>query len=401
MRPFDELGLRIEDALALRDFDEGALPEIATRALIEARLHETVRGDDVLRHVLRARHLPPQRDLSGVFGEPPVTVFVGRRFYIDVLFWRDGSTSIHRHGFQGAAMVLEGGSLHARWRFHPEDRVNSALLLGRCELLGCELLRRGDVFAITPELTHGLFHLERPSATVVVRTVSEQDVGPQYDLHPPGLALDPFFTDALQERRGQVLRLLRETAPERFREEALELAAASDLMSLHQLMTVSQLSEEDPALLEALAQAARPRHGARVDRLLPAVRERTRRSAILGLRAKVQDPGQRFFLALLLNLPDRASILGMVARWAPEADPLERVWGWLLALSGTELLGVDLSGPLEQILARQMLQGAPPERWREALLAAFDPETVHSQWEDVLDHADRMRSTLLGPLFVG
>lgn len=398
MRVFEELGQDIERDWLDADLDERALPRIAASALARARIHERIGGADVLEHVIRAERLPAQRDPDASFGEPPITVFQGRRFYIDVLFWQDGTTSIHRHGFQGAASVLQGGSLHTRWRFHPEQRVNSAMLLGRAELLGSERLRVGDLFEITPELTHSLFHLERPSATIVVRTVLETDVGSQYDLRPPGVAIDPFYTDTALKRRTQVLRLLADTDRERYRALALHLAATADLQTIWSLLVESQRPDEDRDWLAALVEAARPRHGARLEPVVAAVREDLRRRDITRLRKEVHEPDLRTFLALLQNLPDRASILGLIAAEWPGADPVETAWGFLERLSGAERLGVDLSGALERTLVRGLLDGAPPERWREALHAQFDPETVDAQWDDVLAHAAAMRQTLLAPL---
>lgn len=398
MRPFDELGQEIERAWVAVDLDERALPAIAAGALARARLHERITGADVLEHVIRSLSLPPQRDPEASFGEPPVTVFQGRRFYIDVLFWQDGTTTIHRHGFQGAAQVLQGGSLHTRWRFHPEQRVSSAMLLGRAELLGSERLRPGDIFEITPELTHGLMHLERPSATVVVRTVLETDLGSQYDLRPPGVAIDPFYDDPTLKRRVQVLRLLADTDRARYRAMALHLAANADLHTVWELLLVSQHPTDDPDWLATLLEAARPRHGDRLDRLVPAVREHLRRHDITRLRKEVHEPELRTFLALLQNLPDRASILAMIAAEWPGEDPLERAWSLLLRLSGTERLGVDLSGALERTLTRAMLEGGGPERWRAELHAQFDVESVDAQWDEVLAHAEAIRGTLLAPL---
>ena len=49
----------------------------------------------------RAQALPEQMDVEAAFGNPPVTLFAGLRFHIDVYFWLDGTTEIHQHAFAG------------------------------------------------------------------------------------------------------------------------------------------------------------------------------------------------------------------------------------------------------------------------------------------------------------
>ncbi|MFN2514442.1 MAG: hypothetical protein ABR568_23900, partial [Pyrinomonadaceae bacterium] len=57
-----------------------------------------------------AASLPHQYDVEGRFGNPPITLFAGPRFHIDVYYWLDGTTSIHQHSFTGAFQVLLGSS---------------------------------------------------------------------------------------------------------------------------------------------------------------------------------------------------------------------------------------------------------------------------------------------------
>lgn len=401
MHSFDDVGAEVERVWERAGFDEVALPRIAAEVLREARLGERLRGHDVLRHLLRAGRLPPQQDLGASFGQPPITVFRGRRFHVQVLFWLHGSTTIHRHGFSGAFQVLEGSSLHSRWRFVPEQRVNSHFFLGRTELLGCEVLARGAVVPILPELTHGLFHLEAPSATIVVRSDGELEPGPQYEYHPPTIAVDPFFVDPLVERWLQALHLLRSAKHAEHDELAEELLGRADLHTAFRVLEGSQREEPDFGRLERLAGAARRRHGAVVDALLAAVREGVRRRAIHRLRREVQDPERRFFLALLQNLPDRAAIYGMVRERVPERAPRETVLRWLESLSGTSRLGVELDGPLERVLVEALLDGLDQGATLRKLHERFEASSVEEARPALEEHVARLRRTLLAPLFEG
>src|SRR5689334_19691162 len=105
MDVFHDLGHTIESAWSARDYDERAFPAVAAAALREAELHRRLGAGDLVRWLLAAPGLVPQHDLPAVFGHPPITMFRGRRFLIDAILWREGSTAVHRHGFSGAFQV--------------------------------------------------------------------------------------------------------------------------------------------------------------------------------------------------------------------------------------------------------------------------------------------------------
>ena len=98
-------------------------------------------------------------------------MYRGRGFYIDVLFWLDGTTNIHQHGFWGAFQVLAGSSVHCRFGFDLAEEINHRLRIGKLRLLETELLGLGAIRKILGgELfIHSLFHLDRPSVSIVIR----------------------------------------------------------------------------------------------------------------------------------------------------------------------------------------------------------------------------------------
>jgi hypothetical protein len=84
-------------------------------------------------------------------GQPPAVLYRNADLEIQALTWMQGTTAIHQHGFDG---VLSGtGFIHA------------------------------------------LFHLERPSVTIVVRNQSTVASFPQYTYRLPGVGLNDFHTD--------------------------------------------------------------------------------------------------------------------------------------------------------------------------------------------------------------
>jgi len=398
MQPFHDLGTRIHRAWESEHFSEQIFPQIAADALAAERITERLSGDDVLQWVLAASNLPAQEDLRASFGQPPITVYRGRRFHIQVLYWLDGSTTIHRHGFCGAFQVLEGGSLHSRWRFSTRCRVSSRMLFGHSELLGAEFLHRGQIVPITPDLTHGLFHLDAPSVTIVVRTDGETADGPQYEYHPPTIAVDPFFVDPLAERQLQVLHLLRASGHPESELRAADLVGRADLHTVFRILHQSMRNGSTLAQLEALANAARVRHGEFVDEIMLSIREGLRRRAIHGLRRHIREAEGRFFLALLQNLPDRASILRVLREERPGQDP-HAVVKKLIA-EYAHRVGVDISDDLERILVDALLDDATDAAIFDKLLAVFDADSIAAQRADVLLQAQRIRESLLAPLFV-
>ncbi len=339
-RAFEQLGARLEEAWERVDFDEQPFPALAVAALREARLERAMGSLDVARWALEAPRLPQQDDLDANFGDPPLTVFRGRRFYIQVLLWREGRTAIHRHGFSGAFLVLDGASLHVRYTFDVRRRVSSRLLLGDLRPAGVELLARGEVVPITCELAHAVFHLEAPAATVVIRTFHEDAGQPQYSFRPPFVAYDPFHREPQATRQLQVLRLLWDTRPAEGDALAEALVARADLLTTWLVVGEAQ---QGPRAARLLA-AARRRHGRTIDELAAVVAEDCRRADLGRLRKKTLDPEQRFFLALLQNVPHRAGIEAMIRQRHPHDAPRARILGWLQALSGVDAIGVDSRG---------------------------------------------------------
>ena len=128
MEDFQKLGELIEDRWRLQNYSEQLFPEIAAKALAESDLPARVDPWEIIRWVQTERSLPEQKDADGRFGDPPITLFVGPRFYIDVYYWLDGTTSIHQHSFTGAFQVLLGSSIHSHYSSKPIAYSTSTFL---------------------------------------------------------------------------------------------------------------------------------------------------------------------------------------------------------------------------------------------------------------------------------
>src|SRR6266487_5293697 len=197
MEVFRELGSLVESLWRGKNYSETAFPDIAARALTQTNLRESVSPSEIIRWVHTEVQLPRQQDIEANFGNPPITLYCGPRFYIDIYFWLDGTTEIHQHSFAGAFQVLTGSSIHCRYSFREKEAINEHFLLGEISFEDVELLREGDIREIIPgrQHIHSLFHLDRPSTTVAVRTFGMPSFQPQYSYRKPYLAVDPFYKE--------------------------------------------------------------------------------------------------------------------------------------------------------------------------------------------------------------
>jgi hypothetical protein len=400
MRAFEEVGEAIEARWRAVDYDEAAFPALATEALRARALHDEMGWADVLRWVLSSDALPHQHDLKANFGDPPVTVYRGRRFFIQVLLWREGSTSIHRHSFCGAFQVLEGQSLHTRYAFDCTRRVSSRMLLGDLRLLDASLLPRGAVEPITHDLAHALYHLEAHAATIVVRTYGEETSGPQYSYRAPGLALDPFFDDPVATRQVQALRFMRGAGDASADDLAASLAARGDLHTGYLMLSEVARGGGDAARLEPVRDALRQRHGDVVaERLMAVVHEEMRERLVAGLRGRTTDADARLLLALLANLHDRDAVLSMVRAARPGEDPRAWVMARLAGLSGVDRIGVDLDDDFTLDVVRALMHGDDDRAVYAQLIERYSREEITAQRDAVDRHIARLRRSALAPLF--
>src|SRR5678809_1348366 len=210
MQIFQDFGALIESRWRHENYNEQVFPQLAAQALTESNLPSQVDPWEIIRWVQSADSLPDQKDAEGRFGDPPITLYSGPRFYVDVYFWLDGTTSIHQHAFTGAFQVLLGSSVHSRFRFEQEQEMNPYFLIGNLSLQSVSLLAKGDTRQILPghEFIHSLFHLDRPSATITVRSNHSPSDAIQYSYLNPYISYDPFFEEDSLVKKIQTVSLL-------------------------------------------------------------------------------------------------------------------------------------------------------------------------------------------------
>jgi len=354
VKPFTELGALVESRWRENNYDEKSFPGIAENALSEMRLPDRVDPWEIIRWVQRAPVLPEQMDLSAKFANPPITLYAGPRFHIDAYYWLDGTTTIHQHAFSGAFQVMHGSSVHAGYGFELQREVNPHFLVGKILFRDVSLLQRNDIRQINPgpDSIHSLFHLERPSVTITIRTYKAPAFPRQYSYLRPHFAINSFFVDASLTRRVQTTSLLLHAKHPQADEFIRDLIEQSDFQTAFAVLREAfdflchrELEEFVGATksrdrFAALLTHARERHGGLVDLLEPVFEEDWRQSEIIRRRAEVKNEDHRFLMALLLNVPENTRLLELVKqRYGAGNDPVKLVMGWLREMAGTKIFG--------------------------------------------------------------
>jgi hypothetical protein len=353
MNQFSEIADQLEGRWRAVGYDNQVFPALAAEALAAANLPEQVSVWDELRQIAAARELTEQRDLGASFSNLPITLANRPRFYVDLYLWLDGTTSIHQHSFSGAFQVLEGSSLHSRYRFEERKRINEHFRIGDINLEAVELLVQGDIREIVSgaRFAHSLFHLARPSATITVRTVQDVTALPQFDYLPPSIAINPFFSEPLMTRKVQIAAFFLDAGRDDADQMVTGMLRDSDpqtafriLSEVNQRFRRASLEQHftpgaTQARFKTLLSAARERHGDLIEDFSLVFKHQNRTAEIIRRRAQVTSDDHRYFLALLLNLADRNRIFELLTVRYPGTDAAEQICEWVGELGRTRVWG--------------------------------------------------------------
>lgn len=383
---FRRLGVVVDERWTAVDCRVEHLAGLAAEALEEVPPPDDLTPEALLGELVANTSLPEQGPAADNFGQPPAVVYRNGDLLIQAITWMDGATSIHEHGFDGAFRVLRGSSLHVGYGFIEEHALaDGHLVTGRLVMGEPEILHTGAVRPIVsgPEFIHALFHLERPSVTVVVRNRSSHLARPQYNYRLPGLGIDPSDADEGLGIRLRGLHSLHHLDPDRAVEAAVAVVGGRDLWTAFQVCDdwahtfgegpelsalVGELDHQDPGL------------GALLNPMYADVARRTR---LLTRRGMLAERDHRLFLALLILLPDWRSIEFSLGQAFPEEDPDRLVLRWVEELASPEYRGASglhLGSDGMDLLRAHLRPGETPA----------EPGAVASQWRPPV---------LLEPLF--
>jgi hypothetical protein len=357
---FRELGESVEQKWRVCDYDETVLPDIALEAMTARPAVHEVSADEVLTAVLEVPRLPDQLDFPGKFGEPPLTLYRTTRLIVDLYYWLDGTTTVHQHGFSGAFQLLSGSSIHAQYRFRAGQRLNARLVIGDLSLVRTELLGPGDTRPIAsgPSFIHSLFHLDRPSSTIVIRTPHDQDAPPQYNYYRPHVGLDSH-EDRLLSRRFEAMQILREMDEAAYEAEMDQVVNDSPYAEVVPYLIEYVKFESDMGRVSARAEHVRQRFGDKAARLEPVLREMRRQAAIIKRRRHAHHKDHRFLLATLLNCSSRAEVVNLVQRRYPHQDPVDWVVGCVADMVRARS-GAEGEGELTNAIGLRFGEGTLP-----------------------------------------
>ncbi len=378
---FAELGRTVLSQWKQKNFSLPAFPAIAQREMEARPPSKHVDLEKLVRDFLLDEDQPFQT-ASG-FGQPELIVYDHPRFYIQVLFWLDGTTDIHQHEFSGAFHVLSGSSIHSHFEFKNVRPVTAHLQVGDLRRKDICLLETGSTVPIVSGrgCIHSLFHLDSPSVTVVVRTHSDPGTGPQFTYLPPHLAVDPVHNDALTMRRKQLLDVLESNGDPAYPELVLAMVADLDFERGFFILQNSIGYLRQTGRWEEVREVFSNKHAELAGSVMPTLDEIIRRDGLAALRASIEDAEHRFLLALLLNASNRAGVFKMVSQ-RYSGDPLATILRWVDELAeqtdaGIGILDAAFPGELDFIDDEER-EGIFPAALKSFLVGGKVPAALRS-----------------------
>jgi hypothetical protein len=381
---FSDLGRSVSQAWSASGRRPSSLPDVAATVLAEVDLPSGLDASSILQWAAETADLPPQTGRNDTFGQPPLILHHEDDFFIQALTWMDGTTSIHDHAFCGAFMVVEGRSLHVTHSFEPADRlaeghlVVGELVAGRPEVLGPLGVRRIEPGA---HFIHALFHLERPTVTVVVRNWTCDLPDPQYEYLRPGLGWDSQWKDRSWSKRLQSIHALMLLDPAAGRRTVRELVAGGAalweaFLLVQYWSTTHRWDDTALDLADCLVSRAGTLGG-----VLPSAFEReidVRK--ILMRRGMLSTLDHRVLLALLANLPDPSSVVAILRQMFPGQAPGALLLEWVEELSSPDLRAASgLRFPASRL---DELRASPLDGREQELLA--EVRTAWGQPKDLV-----------------
>jgi hypothetical protein len=330
-----EFARELDAAWARGGRNPEAFPTLARDSLATANLHERIDPMDAVAWVFRTRELPRQYDPMATFGEPPVTVWRNEHFFIDMYFWIEPDIALHDHAFTGAFTNLVGESLHCVYAYDVAARPAPGVAIGELALDRVETFRPGSTSTIASgaAFIHRVWHLSRPTVTLVARTPRlENTMQARYFL--PSLALnDPGRVGGDPERFQRQQQFIRYLAavghPDvdaRCRELILGVSPIEAFSHLETYLHVTQKNADDWERCDALVEALAQRHGAWASSFGVALHTA---AALRGVHwDRLVGFNERLLVALLQTYSSRTEILAAAERVRTE---LPSVTGTVLA----------------------------------------------------------------------
>ncbi|MBI4242791.1 MAG: hypothetical protein HY606_01770 [Planctomycetes bacterium] len=326
------------------DYSIGLFGKIAYDVLKKSELHKEKLIENVLKKTAQAKLLPPQLSMERNFGYPPITLYAGDKFIIDIYFWVDPHTAVHNHSFTGAWVLLQGASLHNKFTFKAGSTYGG-ISTGKLSLESSELIKNGDINIIKPdsELIHQVWHLSCPSVSLVIRTA----INSKLRIYFPNLeVLSPEYLSKTTIKKVHLMQFLAESAhplEKSFIANSLKnsddfnsfwllhkyFGFTKNISKIHEIIKLSGQNYPWQADLIELFQSS---HQVNLD-----------------LRS-IRDEGARLFCALLFSTLDTEQIVKIIKEYAPDRSPLETATNWIGRLEKSGLISFSQNKNIAPVL---------------------------------------------------
>lgn len=229
-------------------------------------------------------------------------------------------------------------------------------------------------------LIHRLFHLHRPSISLVIRDYLRPWHTPQYSIYLPHIAADVFGLEN-DKKIKLFVRLLHVT----------DMLDHADMMEIF----LKQIPELDfPRVFEVFRQshllltndnerkefvgAVRKNHNGYADRLVEYLTYFEKENSLVKAREHVHDEELRIFLALLLNAPDRKSFFSLISEIYPHTDPKDKCIEWMKKLAEEDQVSNALIDMVQQV-------GISKYRMIESINSIFSSADNQQEIDSALD----------------
>jgi hypothetical protein len=273
----------------------------------------------------------PDQSWKNYFGNACITVIRSETLRVDVLYWLQNASTLHKHVSSGAFMALSGRRLHLEYDFTSTDALGSGVTFGALSATSRTMMREASVSPILPTMIHELYWIEKPSVTVSIRcvpgTTTAELVAADSAPHRPHEFIAPgaAYLPAAFHDTSNVQRWIDGLGMLRLANRSLYLSTLDSVLRLvdpiHLIHVLDELCDnpvdEVAAILER-AEAARA--DGEIARLAPAVPEFRRRKIMSRVRAGGPDT---YLLAALLWAGAESEELATLLKAERVSDPDE------------------------------------------------------------------------------
>lgn len=157
------------------------------------------------------------QQVPSTFSDMYFKLFDNGRFMIEILNWWGGHVNIHDHDFTAVQFQLKGKSLNVVYDFNEEEKCG-ALTFGKLNVRNASIWNEGSTNIVRHGNLdpHGVFHIGRPTTSLLIRTHPTSRLGSQSNYFP-SLKAHYYVNSTVQRKKLTGLSLLSKSRPEEFK----------------------------------------------------------------------------------------------------------------------------------------------------------------------------------------